>query len=154
VTKFRVYRVENISRSRECVVDAPDEESAIAKAKAEGTWDNFDENDLRPEQYSAYPDEDCMDFDAVAEEEEEEDPPPPVQHIRKDLNVVAEQLRGLADSIDSGRTKGIFVVHIDHHRRRDLIVYSERYSIVELMGDTELELLNLKMNLLAQKDDG
>ena len=73
----------------------------------------------------------------------------PVQNIRKDINVVAQQLRGLADSIDAGRTKGIFVVHIDHHRRRDLIVYSERYSIVELMGDAELELLNLKMNLLT-----
>jgi hypothetical protein len=151
-----VYRVENISRSRECVVDAPDEESAIAKAKSEDTWDNFDENDLRPEQYSAYPEEDCMDFDAMAEEEEEdeEEPPPPVQNIRKDINVVATQLRDLADSIDAGRTRGIFVVHIDHHRRRDLIAYAERYSIVELMGDIELELLKLKLSTITEAGDG
>lgn len=77
---------------------------------------------------------------------------PKVRHIRKQNNVIADQLRAMADSIEKGRTRGLFLVHIDEHRRPDLIVMVEKYSIAELLGMTELELLKLKIDIIMPKD--
>ena len=92
------------------------------------------------------------DLDPADLEKEDEPEEPKVQHIRKGNSVIAGQLRDIADSIERGHTRGLYLVHVDRHQRPDLIVMTERYGVDALIGVTELELFKLKFSIVLPDD--
>jgi len=93
------------------------------------------------------------------EEETKQEKPDNVRPIRMENRVVAKQLRDIADNIELGRTRGLFVVRVDEHHRPDMIALTEKYSVAELIGVIELELLKTKYSIVSadeaeQEPDG
>jgi hypothetical protein len=75
-------------------------------------------------------------------------PSPNIKSIHSANRTVVAQLRRIADNMERGRVRGVFLVHVDEHDRAELVAMTERYSMAALLGVTELELFRMKYSII------